>query len=97
MTETVRWYNPLRRVYEEVPAPISDAQAIELLSGHLDSDEFIEEYRLMARDGIGCCGGLDPHGRGALHEAPEGTAPKLAERVLTQPHAAEGKENSQRV
>src|SRR5918995_6378323 len=46
----------------------------------------------MARDGIGCCGGLDPHGRGVLHEAPEGTTPKLAERVLTQPHAAEGKE-----
>jgi hypothetical protein len=45
MTETVRWYNPVRRVYEEVPAPISDAQAIELLSGHLDSEEFIEEYR----------------------------------------------------
>ena len=44
MTETMRWYSPVRRVYEEVPAPISDAQAIELLSGHLDSEEFIEEY-----------------------------------------------------
>jgi hypothetical protein len=41
----MRWYNPLRRVVEEVPAPMSDAQAIELLSGHLGSDEFIEEYR----------------------------------------------------
>jgi hypothetical protein len=45
MTETIRWYNPFRRVEEEVPAPVSDAQAIELLSGHPDSDEFIEEYR----------------------------------------------------
>ena len=45
MTETMRWYNPLRRVEEEVPAPMSDAQAIELLSGHPHSDEFIEEYR----------------------------------------------------
>ncbi len=45
MTETMRWYNPVRRVVEEVPAPMSDAQAIELLSGHPDSDEFIEEYR----------------------------------------------------
>jgi hypothetical protein len=45
MTETMRWYNPVRRVEEEVPAPMSDAQAIELLSGHPDSDEFIEEYR----------------------------------------------------
>jgi uncharacterized short protein YbdD (DUF466 family) len=41
----MRWYNPLRRVEEEVSAPMSDAQAIELLSGHPDSDEFIEEYR----------------------------------------------------
>ena len=45
MTETMRWYNPLRRAEEEVPAPMSDTQAIELLSGHPDSDEFIEEYR----------------------------------------------------
>ena len=45
MTETMRRYNPVRRVEEEVPAPMSDAQAIELLSGHPDSDEFIEEYR----------------------------------------------------
>ena len=45
MTETMRWYNPLRRVVEEVPAPMSDAQAIEILSGHLGSEEFIEEYR----------------------------------------------------
>jgi len=41
----MRWYNPVRRVEEEVSAPISDAKAIELLSGHPDSDEFIEEYR----------------------------------------------------
>jgi len=41
----MRWYNPARRAEEEVPAPMSDAQAIELLSGHPQSDEFIEEYR----------------------------------------------------
>ena len=45
MRETIRWYNPKRRVEEEVPAPMSEAQAIEMLSGHPDSDEFIEEYR----------------------------------------------------
>ncbi len=45
MTENLQWYNPARRVEEEVPAPMSDAQSIELLSGHPDSDEFIEEYR----------------------------------------------------
>ena len=45
MAETMRWYNPTRRVEEEVPAPMSDAQAIEMLSGHPDSDRFIEVYR----------------------------------------------------
>jgi hypothetical protein len=45
MTETMRWYNPVCRVEEELPTSISEAQAIELLRGHPDSDEFIEEYR----------------------------------------------------
>jgi hypothetical protein len=45
MTETMRWYNPTRRVEEEVPPPMSEAQAIQMLSGHLDSDRFIEVYR----------------------------------------------------
>jgi hypothetical protein len=45
MTATMRWYNPVRRVEEELPTSISEAQAIELLRGHPDSDEFIEEYR----------------------------------------------------
>ncbi len=43
----MRWYNPARRVAEEVSAPMSDAQAIEMLSGHPDSDRFIEVYRQM--------------------------------------------------
>jgi hypothetical protein len=47
MTETIRWYNPLRRVEEKVPAPMSEAQAIEMLSGDEDSDRFIEVYRQL--------------------------------------------------
>jgi len=43
--QMMHWYNPKTQLNEEVPVPISDAQAIELLSGHPDSDEFIEEYR----------------------------------------------------
>ena len=43
--QIMHWYNPKTRLNEVVPAPMSDAQAIELLSGHPDSDEFIEEYR----------------------------------------------------
>ena len=43
--QMMHWYSPKIRLNEEVPAPMSDAQAIELLSGDPDSDEFIEEYR----------------------------------------------------
>jgi hypothetical protein len=43
--QMMHWYNPKTQINEEVPAPMSDAQAIELLSRHPDSDEFIEEYR----------------------------------------------------
>ena len=47
---TMRWYNPTSRAEEEVPAPISEAQAIEMLSGHPDSEQFIEVYwRLRSR------------------------------------------------
>src|SRR5215216_1668940 len=85
MTETMRWYNPLRRVYEEVPVPMSDAQAIELLSGHPDSDEFIEEYRRWRATNSDVVRGPGPHGRGVLRRAPKGPVPKLAAKALTAP------------
>ncbi len=43
--QLMHWYNPTTRADEDIPAPMSDAQAIEMLSGHPDSDRFIEEYR----------------------------------------------------
>ncbi len=39
------WYNQTTRADEDIPTPPNDARAIEMLSGHPDSDEFIEEYR----------------------------------------------------
>lgn len=39
---TVRWYNPKSRSEEEILAAMSEAQAIEMLSGHPESDKFIE-------------------------------------------------------
>jgi hypothetical protein len=45
--QTMHWYNPTTQVEEDVPAPMSDAQAIEMLSGHPDSDRFIKEYRRL--------------------------------------------------
>ena len=47
MRPTMQWYNPIRRAEEEVPAPMSEAQAIEMLSGHTDSEWFIAVYRQM--------------------------------------------------
>ncbi len=44
----MHWYNPTTRMEEDVTAPMSDAQAIEMLSGHSDSDRFIEEYRRLS-------------------------------------------------
>lgn len=41
----MHWYNPAKRVEEDIPAPISEPQAIELLSWHPHSKEFIDEYR----------------------------------------------------
>ena len=47
------WYNPTTQTMEDVSDPLVDAQAIEMLSGHPDSDEFIEEYRVWrSRCGI---------------------------------------------
>ena len=43
------WYNPTTRADEDIPTPPNDARAIEMLSGHPDSDEFIEEYRRSRR------------------------------------------------
>jgi hypothetical protein len=47
MRPTMHWYNPIRKLEEEVPAPMSDAQAIEMLSGHADSEWFIAVYQEM--------------------------------------------------
>jgi hypothetical protein len=43
----MRWYNPIRRVEEEVRPPVSEEQVIEMLSGHPDSAWFIAVYRQM--------------------------------------------------
>jgi hypothetical protein len=45
--QTMHWYNPVTKEEEDVPVPMNDEQAIEILSGHPDSDRFIGEYRRM--------------------------------------------------
>ena len=46
--QTMHWYNPVTKEEEDVPAPMNDEQAIGMLSGHPDSDRFIEEYRQLS-------------------------------------------------
>ncbi len=43
----IRWYNPATRRMEDADAPMADAQAIEMLSGDPDANEFIAQYRRM--------------------------------------------------
>jgi hypothetical protein len=46
--QTMHWYNPVTKEEEDLPTPMLDAQAIEMLSGHPDSYRFIEEYRRLS-------------------------------------------------
>ncbi len=41
----MHWYNPTTEEMENADWPANDEQAIDLLSQHPDSDEFIEEYQ----------------------------------------------------
>jgi hypothetical protein len=45
------WYNPTISTSQRVEAPATDEQAIQMLSGTLDSAEFIKEYRHLRRSG----------------------------------------------
>ncbi len=45
--QTMHWHNPTIQEEEKVPAPMFEAQAMEMLSGHPDSNRFVEEYRRM--------------------------------------------------
>lgn len=73
--QTIRWYNPTTMEKEEVPAPMSDAQAIEMLSGHPDSDRFIEEYRRLSATHQDTKDALILTGE---RGTPEGAAPRIA-------------------
>ena len=46
----IRWYNPVIRTMEDADAPMAAAQAIDMLSGAPDSNEFIAQYRLWRQN-----------------------------------------------
>jgi hypothetical protein len=45
MLEVMNWYNPTTGRMEDADAPMSEVQAVEMLSGHPNSGEFIAEYQ----------------------------------------------------
>src|SRR3954449_10313270 len=61
---------------EEVPTSISEAQAIEMLSGHPNSDMFVEEYGRRCTTG-GIVEACDLHRRVFLLGGPEGAIPRI--------------------
>ena len=49
----MRWYNPKTKRPEDVPAPSTDEEALQMLSGDLDSAAFITEYERLKDEGMG--------------------------------------------
>jgi hypothetical protein len=49
----MHWYNPKEGKVEEVGAPSTDEEALEMLSGHPDSDGLVERYVVLREEGLG--------------------------------------------
>ena len=49
----MHWYNPKTRSVEDVPAPSTDAEAVEMLSGNPNSAAFAERYIRLRKEGMG--------------------------------------------
>ena len=47
------WYNPKTRSTESRPAPLTDAEARDLLDGNLNSEAFVTEYERLRDSGMG--------------------------------------------
>ncbi len=49
----MRWYNLKEEKVEDVRAPSTDEEALEMLSGHPDSGRFVERYVVLREEGLG--------------------------------------------
>jgi hypothetical protein len=45
------WYNPTTQTSERVVAPSTDEEAVDILTGDLDSAEFVKEYNKLRDSG----------------------------------------------
>jgi hypothetical protein len=48
----MHWHNRKRGDAEDVRATPNDEEALEMLSGHPDSDKFVESYVVLREEGI---------------------------------------------
>ena len=48
----MRWYNPEAGKMEDVRAPSTDEEALEMLSGHPDSGRLVESYVVLREEGL---------------------------------------------
>ena len=49
----MHWYNPMEGKVEDVRAPSTDEEALQMLSGHPDSGRFVERYVVLREEGMG--------------------------------------------
>jgi hypothetical protein len=49
----MHWYDPKEGKVEDVGAPSTDEEALQMLSGHPDSGRFVERYVLLREEGMG--------------------------------------------
>ena len=49
----MHWYNPEIMRVEDVPAPSTDEEALEMLRGDISSAAYITEYERLREEGMG--------------------------------------------
>ncbi len=49
----MHWYNPKNMSVEDVPAPSTDEEALELLRGDINFGAYITEYERLRAEGMG--------------------------------------------
>ena len=48
----MHWYNPKTRSVEDVPAPSTNEEALEMLRGDINSGAYIAEYERLREEGM---------------------------------------------
>jgi hypothetical protein len=49
----MHWYNPKIMEVEDVPAPSTDEEALEMLRGDINAGAYITEYERLREEGMG--------------------------------------------